>query len=217
MMLRRIEMLFRTENDFECAKKGYSVDNNGNKKACRSSGALSLLMKKLEADEKNITLIGHSMGAIVVNEIIRRHPDNEITKIVYMAAACTSKDFIDTIPPYLDRKNKGDFDNSVEFYSLSLHPYADKDEVSFYYTLPSGSLLEWLDTYVHRVKTPLDLTFGKWNNAMKVLPFLNDYEDYVKNNIYIKGFPVKNNKFPTKHGDFGDFGFWDSKFWAIDN
>lgn len=216
MMLRRIEMLFRTESDFKCAKKGFTVVKE-TKRECKSSGALSQLMEKLKKDGKKITLIGHSMGAIVVNEIIRRYPNNEIDNIVYMAAACTSKDFIDTIPPYLDRKNKDNIDKPVKFYSLTLHPYADKDEVTAFYTFPSGSLLEWLDIYVHRVKTPLDLTFGKWNNAMKVLPFLNDFEGNVTNNIFIKGFPVDKSKFPAKHGDFDDYIFWDSRFWDVEN
>ncbi len=212
MMLRRIDMLFRTENDYKCADEDI---NCGTVNSPVNTGAISLLMKKLSDDGKEITLIGHSMGAIVVNEIVRRYSDSNINKIIYMAAACTSKDFMDTIPPYLDRKNKN-IPNSTQFYSLSLHPLADKDEVSgfFGHVLPSGSLLEWLDSYVHRVKTPLDLTFGKWNNAMKVLPLLEGYDGArVKNNIFIKGFPVDGDNFPSTHGSFGKYSFWDQNFW----
>ncbi len=251
MMLRRIDMLFRTENDYK---------NVADKTKPSADGALSQLMKKLlaEDDDKNkkeIILIGHSMGTIAVNEIIRRYPHVEFKKVIYMAAACTSKDFMDTIPPYLQlREDKiaaceeikkqincdklniatcKDIKDKIEcgeiktdFYSLSLHPFADQDESTGFYTLPNGSLLEWLDTYVHRVKTPLDLTFGKWNNAMNVLPLLN-LSDNLKKHIHIKGFPVKETKYeieedghlfrekgyPIKHGDFRKFHYWNPDFW----
>jgi len=216
MMLRRIDMLFRTENDYELVATA--------PKMISPNGAVSQLMSMLmrQKKKKKIILIGHSMGAIVVNEIVRRYPKAEFSKIVYMAAACTSKDFIDTIPPYLESRNLPEKPIKTKFYNLSLHPFADKDEVSGGYVLPNGSLLEWLDAYVHRIKTPLDFTFGKWNNAMGVIPLLKDLSDPVKNSIYLKGFPVKDGGFPekigdygfpVKHGDFGNFTYWDPGFW----
>lgn len=199
MMLRRIDMLFRTEADYDNAAKQKKTDNEG---------AIPQLMEMLIKDKKEIVLIGHSMGAIVVNEIVRRYPQANFTTIVYMAGACTTKDFLDTIPSYLENRN-----NDTKFYNLTLHPFADQDESTGFYLFPNGSLLEWLDTYVHRVKTPLDLTFGKWNNAVNVLPLLGSLPAHVKKRIFVKGFPFEENGFPVLHGDFGRFPYWDPDFW----
>lgn len=63
-------------------------------------------------DEWEVVLIGHSMGTIVVNEMVRQfgHPlesDHHhrplFDKIVYMAAACSLRDYLNTIPHYLGK------------------------------------------------------------------------------------------------------------------
>lgn len=205
MMLRRIDMLFRTEADYE--KAGYGPGQPSN-------GAISKLMQRIpEIQTKSgakLELMGHSMGAIAVNEVVRRHPNLKFDKIVYMAAACSSSDFMNTIPPYLSRQKKPEVS---KFYSLMLHPFADKDEAFLYSAFPRGSLLEWLDNYALTVKTPLDRTFGKWDNASRVLPMLHKVPDDVRERMFFKGFPVRGTLFPYNHGDFDEFPYWNPCFW----
>ncbi len=200
MMLRRIDTLFRTDKDLE-------------RPALRSAtGAVTKLAKVLRDNKKDfcysISLVGHSLGCIAINEIVRRNPRLDFKHVVYMAAACSAKDFMDTVPPYLEAHP------STKFYSLCLHPFADRDEAFLYSLFPNGSLLEWLDSYALDVNTPLDKTFGKWNTAMSTLPFLNTLPERTKKQIHIKGFPVRGKEFPLKHGDFTSFPFWNPQFWA---
>src|SRR4029077_12548648 len=94
-------------------------------------GALELLMQRLSAEQRkgksySITLVGHSMGAIVSNEMIKRHPELSFDRIVYLAAACSVRDCQDSVVPYmLAQKAKN---HPVQFYNLSLHPIAEVSE-----------------------------------------------------------------------------------------
>ncbi|MFK7740393.1 MAG: hypothetical protein AB8H80_08710 [Planctomycetota bacterium] len=204
MMLRRMDMMFHTEADFARAST-----ESGEHPA---SGAVSLLMNRLQELQAGkefqgkITLMGHSLGTIAINEILRRNPQLPVNDIVYMAAACTARDFADTVPPYLQEHTE------TKFYSLCLHPFAETNEASAFSALPRGSLLDWLDSYALIVNTPFDLTFGKWNNSMHILPLIG-LADTVRERIHIKGFPVSGTEYPVKHGEFDDFLFWDRDFW----
>lgn len=201
MMLRRIDMMFRNEEDY--------ADTSADLMDAGSNGAVTKLTERLKTlpRHRSLTIVGHSLGCIAVNEILRRNPLLEFDNIVFMGAACSSKDFLDTIPVYLATHKK------TNFFALSLHPNADRDEKSGWGALPNGSLLEWLDAYAIQVHSPLEKTFGKWNNAMETLPFLDKVEPSVRDRICLKGFPVRGNLFPAKHGDFDDFPFWRPSFW----
>ncbi|MEM7168164.1 MAG: hypothetical protein AAF581_22140 [Planctomycetota bacterium] len=201
MMLRRIDMLFRTEADY--AETSRSVQGAG------SNGAVTKLTERLKnlPNNPSLTLVGHSLGCIAANEILRRNPLLKFDNIVFMAAGCSSKDFLDTIPGYLEKHKDSNF------FALSLHPNADRNEKSGWGSLPNGSLLEWLDAYAIQVHSPLEKTFGKWNNAMETLPFLDKVKPEVQKRICLKGFAVRGKQFPAKHGDFDDFPFWRRSFW----
>jgi hypothetical protein len=61
--------------------------------------------------------MGHSMGAIVLNEIIRRYgEDLPISNIVYLAAACSIRDYQDTVWPYLKSRQR---ENQQEMFLKS--------------------------------------------------------------------------------------------------
>jgi pimeloyl-ACP methyl ester carboxylesterase len=47
-----------------------------------------------------VDVIGHSMGAIVANEALRNFPDLRIRNLVYMAAACSIRDFLAVGSPW---------------------------------------------------------------------------------------------------------------------
>jgi hypothetical protein len=95
------------------------------------------------------------MGAIVANELLSRHNDLYFENVVYMAAASSIKDFAALALPYL-RTNP-----STNYYILTLHPENDAKEENFYHTLPRGSLLEWIDSFITESKSELDYTLGR--------------------------------------------------------
>src|SRR2546422_3164972 len=88
-MLRARSMLFRMENEY--GKDGL-LDP-------KRKGVMLALMEKMEALAKeksldlDITVVGHSMGAIVMNELIRRFPHLPFNHIIYMAAATSIRDY----------------------------------------------------------------------------------------------------------------------------
>ena len=119
--------------------------------------------KSLKASE--ITLIGHSMGTIVLNELLRVYPRLPYENIVYMAAASSMSDFYRSVIPLLEKDKEGDGKKrGLRFYSLLLHPYAEATERFAGGMAPDGSLLEWVDNMYERPKTIFDRTLGKWRN-----------------------------------------------------
>jgi pimeloyl-ACP methyl ester carboxylesterase len=193
MIQRRIDTLFRTESDIRGRTN-------------QPSGAVSQLMATIPKDMP-IVLIGHSMGTIVINELVRRFPEHNYETIVFQGAACTIHDFANAIPGYM-REHR-----TTRFYNLCLHPAAEVNEVNGWSLIPNGSLLEWLDAFVLGPRTSFDRTMGKWNNVVYALGMLGDLPQHVQERIFIKGFPVRDGKFPDRHGSFNDFAFWREAFW----
>ncbi len=158
-----------------------------------------------------ITLIGHSMGAHVVNEIVRSFPELYYDEIVLMAPACSVQEFADTTLTFLQHNPE------TIARVLTLHPLAEIDDAYGWYTLPRGSLLEWIDGYVGHFDSPLDATLGKWINLVGALPVLADRVDAVRGRFFVKGFGLSGNGTPLDHGDFNDARFWDPEFWRLPN
>ena len=118
----------------------------------------------MAADPSNhyaITLIGHSMGTIVANEMVLTHPNLCYSNIVYMGAACNVSDFANAVIPCLER------DTNAHFYNLTLHPIAEAREAQWNYLdlTPRGSLLEWIDNFLSNPRTVPERTLGKWDNS----------------------------------------------------
>lgn len=198
LMLRRVDTLFRRDKDL----------NDAREPSRSPTGALTLLMKALPP-EKPVTLIGHSMGTIILNELVRHHPNRSYDRIVYMAAACTIEDFANAIPGYL----KSPAGAQSRFHLLTLHPEADRSENVTWSILPHGSLLRWLDIFVLGPRTKLQKTLGQWNNLVECLGALEPDLGPVRDRIFIKGFPIEGKKYPYEHGSFDEFPYWRSSFW----
>jgi hypothetical protein len=172
--------------------------------------------KLLENTE--ITVIAHSMGAIVIDQILSQFMDFKIDNIVYMGSATTTRSFLTRAGPYL-RKYP-----STRFYNLMLHPLAEVRETTFGGLLPSGSLLEWIDDMFENPKTLADRTFGKWRNvALTKDIFPKDIQDQMLFKIF--GFQEGHNRVcenghvwpdPITHGAFNDtrMFYWHPRFWA---
>lgn len=194
------------------------------------SGALSVFMSKLTAEFcKNISnsteicdlklngmditidVVGHSMGAIVIGELLKSHSYFKFDNVAFMGAAISGREAIDSLGPYM-MKHK-----DTHFYNLMLHP-KNEDLESSYGVLPSGSLLNWIDTMYGLPETEFDLTFGRWRNVRKQV---SEFPPEIACRMYFKVFGFDDTE-PTQHGEFDDteettFEFWDKTHWFTNN
>lgn len=125
-----------------------------------------------------IEYYGHSMGAIVGDELISRYPAFPWSRIVYMAAADTIRDFkVRTARVLIAKACEAggvgpcaDARPELRFYSLSLHPLNESREKEAGGAVPQGSLLEWIDELFNGPRSLDDRTLGKWKNLEETLP-----------------------------------------------
>lgn len=245
-MLRRTKVLFRSPSDYSIQQSrliNFTMEQSNEEFTSESlshmsmlpfeyrdsKGGVSKLMQALRSLKKyqqinkrlSVTLIGHSMGTIVMSELLQRFSDDTkdliYNDIVYMAAACTVRDFENAVIPYLV-KHKDD----TNFYNLTLHPIAEENENVALDTIPRGSLLVWIDDFASTPATIMDLTLGKWNNAITAWPFI---PSDIRRQITLKAFGIedpftnrgKGYKIPQKHGEFNDKDthFWSLEYWHI--
>lgn len=195
VMKRRTELLMYTSypiHDFA------SVDDYERQK----EGALSLFMERLtqtidslKAAGKTVhpILIGHSMGAIVSNHILSGWPEINFDKVIFMGAACTIKDFQQSVLPYLRDHPR------TQFYNYTLHPKAEALESHGFGFGGSGSLLIQIDNLYERPISENTRVLGKWQNLMNGIEFLK--EDSTARQIHLVTLPF-DNAYPTRHGDF---------------
>lgn len=169
----------------------------------------------------HVTLVAHSMGSIIANEIIRRHgPELHIDNIVYMAAACSVQDFAKSVVPFLQAST------NVHFYNLCLNPANERaeDHIGLVKTpvikwvpeilSPHGSLLQWIDDYYANADTQFGWTMGKLENSLPGLTAKMIPADILPR-ITVKSFGTGTlkNCGPQKHADFSDVKYWDPDFW----
>jgi hypothetical protein len=162
-----------------------------------------------------IVMIGHSMGAIVVNELLHLFPDLPYESLVYMAGAASVRDTSRAVTPVLV-DNLG----CTKFYGLMLHPMNEARESTGYGLLPSGSLLVYVDEFLEVPKTVPDRTVGQWRNlrATRHVFFPEQARRWMLFHVFdrAEGRP-ENGKMPNPmtHGSFNDEGvpFWKEAFW----
>lgn len=247
-MLRRTDVLFHPEKDFQenPAQSVGSVPDTfkAQRTTCESlvnqepglvhvkpSGALSIFFRKLVKEmlgndsDWSITLVGHSMGAIIVNHIIRDFGTClPIDKIVFMGAASTINSYVDSAFPFMAwrlKESGTDPKKSVpKIYHLMLHELAETSETNYWNLPPTGSLLVWIDNFLSTPNTPMDRTSGRFTNLMLSLhttpPGIRPY-------ISIKRFPGGGSSWgetpegiPANHSDLsGRFRFWEKACWEV--
>ena len=158
----------------------------------------------IESKGMPVTIIGHSMGSIVSNNIIAKYSNINFNNIVYLAAACRIKDLEYVIAPYL-HKNK-----QSSFYNLTLNPYRDISENFAFDFAPRGSLLIWIDTILGDVNSFQDRTAGFWFNIVRAAE--ETFPSEVRSRVHLTQFGVADGS-PETHGSFGDYPFWKNSFW----
>ena len=209
MMLRRTRIAFQKQDS-----------GNLNLSFSPPDGAMSILMDSLvelyKHDNKYFfTLIGHSLGPVMLNELIRRYPQLPYRNIVYLAPSCTIRDAGYALNPYM-RNN-----TNTTFYNLCLNENSDKYDMMWYAAIPRGSILEWIDTFLGDPLTSDDLTLGKWNNSIRMLRSITPE---FRRRIVIKAFGINDPETntilinaPQQHTDFSDpdLRFWNPDFWQV--
>ena len=163
-----------------------------------------------------ITMIGHSMGAIVINELLERFRDLPYADIVVMAPAASLRDTRRVLDRYFDVPGEGPDTN---FYALMLHPLNDARERQYGGAVPSGSLLMWIDEMYGVPKTPDDKTFGFWPTAESTRRMFGfAAQQHMLYRVFSRpqsamGSPTN----PIEHGQFNedDTCFWRPSFWGV--
>ncbi len=154
---------------------------------------------------------GHSMGAIVLNELFRANPRIHTTNIVYLGAACSIREFEQSLFSYLRRHT------NTHFYNLSLHRIRERNEVNLWDVTPRGSLLNWIDDIFAKPKTVTDRTLGSWENILRALPDIPEELDartHLRAISMEPGFlSTAKTMEPQVHGAFDEFPFWKSEYY----
>lgn len=233
VMLRRVEMMFHHENSYQPGVSSKKFNPNSahydetNPDTSHSSstgvGAVAILLREIELRQKNgrlkpVTLIGHSMGAIVSNRALAEFPKINYDRIVYLAAASSVIDTHTSIVPYL-RNHK-----STHFYNLCLHPRAEELEGAMTQRIwgefvPRGSLLVWIDDLLNNPRTLQERTMGSFENALLASSL---FPPAIQGQMHMTAlsvgpFPIvkhDNNTVETAqmHGSFGEHRFWQPNF-----
>lgn len=208
------------------------------KEEARHSG-LATVIKELERLQRTrsfpTTLVGHSMGTIVLNHVLEV-TTLEVERIIYLAAACTVRDFSGSVLPYLAKHP------ATHSYNLSLHPMAEDGEwqTAIADLSPRGSLLVWIDNFLSNPVYEQDRTFGRWTNLFMLSPTGNSAIEDILNHrdigdrIHFRAFGVGSGETPRgapyqwnqlgatppsrpeeftphRHGDLAKVEFWDQR------
>ena len=205
-------------NDLQ-GEKDYKTDQE-----ILTKRALYFLLREIKRNINNscdglrITVIGHSMGAIVTDEMMINFPDLPYQNVVFMAAAGRIRDFKQTTEPVLRTHRCKD----LRFYNLSLHPEAEARDLEVSGAAPIGSLLEWIDDIFETPVTPIDRTLGKWQNVVYAE---NEFDPIAARRMFFHRFGLRAPD-PLMHGQFvlsaderplggcPRKSYWDPAFWS---
>ncbi|HUF29103.1 MAG TPA: hypothetical protein VMM77_00465 [Gemmatimonadaceae bacterium] len=243
-MIRHVKISFRNEDGHitESSVDGWPENasaedetiliDSRSRKQPSGAGAVSLFFRRLRQElqkgergvEWDVTLIGHSMGAIMVNEVLRQFGDLNFNNVVYMAAAASIEDYETSVLPYLIRQKDGKRSAS-NVWHLTLHPFAELREEYAAGAAPSGSLLVWIDEYLSDPRHFRERTVGRYENLMLALPYT---PEEVRSQIHVRTFGVGERircAHPQRHGgflgvreecdgvEFQAYPFWEEGYW----
>jgi pimeloyl-ACP methyl ester carboxylesterase len=137
-------------------------------------------------DRWSVTLVGHSMGAIVVNRMLDDYALLPVDRIVYLASATSIDDYKRTAVAYLRDHPK------TEMYHVTLERHAEAFErfngffrVLFFDFVPRGSLLVWIDNLLSKPTTILERRVGRYSNLMRDI---HDTPSDVAPRVYVMTF-----------------------------
>ena len=121
-----------------------------------------------------VTLVGHSMGAIVINRLLATEPTFPVTRIVYLAPAASNYEIELLVEPHLRRGSAaatsgttpggaGGGSGPSRFHTYALHSHDENLETQpKSFILPRGTLLVWIDNYFEPVVAAGHQRFGRY-------------------------------------------------------
>ncbi len=191
-MRRRAQSMFRAPEEFEALVAAPErVPSSLHFSAAQ--GAMAVLADRLKREfggddgepEVRVTLIAHSMGSVIANEFIRYAGAGiAYDDIVYLAPACSVRDWADSVMPVLER------DGRTNAYVSTLHPKREVNEQWCWGFFPRGSILEWLERFLDPPHSHLDRVLGKFDNVVRSLHVV---PAGVRCRVHIKAFPYDGN------------------------
>lgn len=193
----------------------------------RHGGELfEFLFKRILENRKNeskfayeITVVGHSMGAIVLNKTLNVFRDdwldtNVLKNIADVAAACSIREAIEALRPILSEDREGGLRKPPNFYNLMLNRVAEVTETHAFGVVPTGPLLVSIDQHYQNPAHPLERTFGSEVNVYSALDVMWENFKEAGSDVYFKSFDRHPNTFPNMHGDFDETPFWLREAWS---
>jgi len=184
-----------------------------------------------------VTLVGHSMGGMVINRLLQRGTtsanrdgsagEGEREKAMEQAAKPrTHPGFVvpefKTIVYMASACSVHQYEASALPYleqhedtilhHVVLDPEAETRETNLWDISPRGSLLVWIDDFLSSPYTVGDRTAGRYVNLLPALPHT---PMDLRKRIFVKFFDDGDERYPQQHGDFddGEFEFWTKEFW----
>lgn len=157
-----------------------------------------------------ITLVGHSMGALIVNRILAMARPFPVRRIVYLAAASTIDELEELAFPYVEQRRKDKYE--TDLWAFTLSRLREAQETSFVDLLPRGTLLVWVDQYLEPVKTIGQQRFGRWKGYKDYFPD-QKWPGYIK----IISLDHRLPGAPTHHGDFDNAEFFERILCTVDD
>ncbi len=149
-----------------------------------TSRLLDVLAEYQESDLRvELTIVGHSMGAMVVGNVLRLFGDRlNIRNIVFMGAASSLGDLETAVAPYLAKQHSRGFES--DFYNLMLHRVREHREINFGGMAPRGSLLVWIDNMFESDLGPMYRTAGRTVNFVRYLGALSANQGAIENPVF---------------------------------
>jgi len=167
----------------------------------------------------DLTLVGHSMGAMVLNRALERFQpqwleSDLIDDVVYMAAADSIEDSLNALAPILADSTRPD-EQPVNFYNLTLNRVAEVSEMHVGGIVPTGSLLVSIDQHHEGPEHPLRRTFGSEVNVLSSIRIIDHALRDTQGELVFKAFDRQVGALPAAHGDFGAMPFWRRETWRL--
>ncbi len=140
-----------------------------------------------------ISVVGHSMGALVLNRVLAARHRFPVERIVHMAPASSIDEFERLTWPYLQANPE------TKFWLFTLSPRDEARERDPSGLLPRGSLLVWIDSFFEPITTPGQRRAGRVKN------YHDYYEDLSRDSrVFVYPMTGQDPREPRTHGQFDD-------------
>lgn len=156
-----------------------------------------------------ITLVGHSMGALVINRLLATQGDFPVRRIIYLAPASNIDEIRTLIGPYLKENRK--HGTGTDFRTFTLNRLDEARERDPTTLAPRGTLLVWIDNFFEPVLTPGDKRSGRKKAHLEYYG-----EGGLPSEPEVCELVATDPNRPRKHGEIDDARFLERVLWRVD-